>query len=680
MATRIGVDVGGTFTDLISYDAALGEVRVAKGMTNADALEKAVIGDVESAVPVEIADSCEYFLHGSTIALNSLLERRGATVGLLATAGFRDVLEIRRGDRGEMLNLRWRAPTPLVPRRLRIPVRERIRADGSVYLPLDEEDIYRAVGTFAGEGVASIAVAFLNAYVNPEHELAAEYALRRFGFGGEISLSHRVSGEYREYERTSTTVIDAYVRPKTARYLRRIEKGLRGLGCRGELLMTRSGGGAMRFEEAIERPFETILSGPVAGAQGAADLARELELPNVIAADVGGTSFDACLVLEGRPQMMYEGDVLGFPLQAPWVDVRSIGAGGGSIAYVDAGGLLRVGPRSAGAVPGPASYGRGGTEPTVTDSALVLGMLAQGKLAGGLELDLDRAEAALAPLAATLAADVRETARDVLTIATASMADAVYEITVERGEDPRTATLMAFGGAGPLFATLLAREFGIAQIVIPPHAGNFSAWGLLVADVVRTAARTHVMPLSDDAIRNIDALLSELFTELATRGGGGRVGKQEREAGLDLRYAGQEYSLTVSVPTRDDRLDASPEEIAESFGTEYRRTYGHDMEDDVEVVSVRATLRTALPRPRRHRAEGGSSSASVAQTLPAYSFTRKQWNDFELHDRATLDPSSTLVGPVLVTEPTAMTYLDAGWSLNVDQTGCLMLTPSGEWP
>src|SRR4051812_18244139 len=511
MSTRIGVDVGGTFTDLIFYDDETGEIRVGKEPTTPSAPEEGVLAAVGSAVPQEQVGAAEYFLHGTTVGLNSLLTRTGAVVGLLATRGFRDILEIRRGDRDDPYDLFWKQPPPLVPRRLRIPVTGRMLADGTEHTPFDADDVRGAVEAFEGDGVTSVAVAFLHSYANPAHELAAAEALRQFGFEGEISLSHQVSGEYREYERTTTTVIDAYVRPRMAVYLRALGERLQGGGFDGSLLVTRSGGGAMTFPEATARPFETILSGPVAGAEGAAELARTLDIDALITADVGGTSFDTCLVTGGRPQVMYEGSIVGLPVQTPWVDVRSIGAGGGSLAYVDVGGLLRVGPGSAGADPGPACYGRGGTQPTVTDAAFLLGMLGEGTLASGIRLDADRARAAMEPLAEQLGFEVQDVARGIMTIAAANMANAIREITVEQGVDPRQCTLAPFGGAGPLFGTLLARELEIREIVVPPFAGNFSAWGLLGADLPQTEARTRIMQLSEDSVGDAGRLLDELF-------------------------------------------------------------------------------------------------------------------------------------------------------------------------
>ena len=361
MATLLGVDVGGTFTDLVWCEDETGEVVVGKQPTSPEAPEHGVVAAVETALSAERIAAASLFLHGTTVGLNALLERRGAHVGLISTRGFRDVLEVRRGDRDDPYDLFWRPPAALVPRHLRATVVERVFADGSIHTPIDLAGLAEAVAIFEAEGVDAVAVALLNAYANGAHELAVADELRRLGFDGELSLSHRVSGEYREYERTCTTVIDAFVRRRMGHYLERLQGALGDCGFAGESLITRSGGGAMTFEQAAERPFETVISGPVAGAVATAELARQLGLTSAISADVGGTSFDTCLVTDGQVPVLYQGSVVGLPIQTPWVDVRSIGAGGGSIAHVGAGGLLHVGPQSAGAVPGPACYGRGGS-------------------------------------------------------------------------------------------------------------------------------------------------------------------------------------------------------------------------------------------------------------------------------------------------------------------------------
>lgn len=685
MATRLGVDVGGTFTDLIFYDDQSGEVRVAKEPTTPVAPEEGVGNAVATAVPGGLIRSARYFLHGTTVGLNSLLERKGAKVGLLATRGFRDILEVRRGDRDDPYDLVWKQPPPLVPRHLRIPITERMLATGAVLTPLDESDIRHAAEVFKEEEVTSVAVAFLHAYANPEHELAAERALRASGFNGTISLSHQISGEHREYERTTTTVIDAYVHPRMSTYLQQLDEKLAEVGFDGELLVTRSGGGAMTFSEAELRPFETVMSGPVAGAEGAAELARNLQLGDVITADVGGTSFDTCLITGGRPQVLYEGSIVGLPVQTSWVDVRSIGAGGGSVAYVDAGGLLKVGPESAGSAPGPACYGRGGTQPTVTDAAFILGMLGEGKLASGMQLDRAAAYAAIEPLARQLRFSIEDTARGVLTIVNANMANAIREITVEQGQDPRQATLLPFGGAGPLFGTLLARELDIEHIVIPPYAGNFSAWGLLGADLMQSAARTRIMKLHAGVIPEGNGILSDLFSTLISRTNTspddtpGDKDSQTREIALDMRYVGQEHTITVSLPsTSTGNISASVIEIQDAFTREYERTFGHTMDEEIEIVSFRATIRTPLPRrSEENSVRPDDLREQVAHELEAFSFTQARRLPFQIVDRARLLTGATVKGPAIILEETATTYLDADFHAVVHPSGALFLHTVG---
>jgi N-methylhydantoinase A len=676
MTTRLGVDVGGTFTDLIFYDEASGETRVAKAPTTPASPEQGILQAVAASVPAERLAQAEYFLHGTTVGLNALLERRGAVVGLLATEGFRDVLEIRRGDRAEMYNLFWRQPEPLVPRRLRIPVRERTFATGEVYAPIELDDVRAAAEVFKAEGCTAVAIAFLHAYANGAHELAAAQALREAGFEGEISLSHQVSGEYREYERTTTTVIDAFVRGRMANYLGRLGDALGERGFGGASLVTRSGGGAFTFAEAAERPFETIMSGPVAGAEGASEVARAFGYEYVITADVGGTSFDTCLITNGRPTTLYEGEVVGLPVQTPWVDVRSIGAGGGSIAYVDQGGLLRVGPRSAGAVPGPACYARGGTEPTVTDAALLLGMLGDGELAGDVRLDRESAERAMEPLAEALGFSAEEVARGILTIANANMAGAIREITVEQGTDPRSAVLMPFGGAGPLFLSLLATELELGEILLPPFAGNFSAWGLLGADLTQTVARTRITPLTEEGLADANALLTELYAEVERRAAHAGSAGSLRETALDMRYVGQEHTLTVLAGDERGGIAATPEEVRERFRAEYEQTFGLRMDEAVEIVSLRATIRTPLPRrsePAVASTNGAGRDAESQGTTRAYSFALGEWTDFGVLRRDALAVGARIAGPAIVLEETATAYVDAGFAGRVHESGSIVL-------
>jgi N-methylhydantoinase A len=680
MAARIGVDVGGTFTDLIYLDDDTGQVTVGKGPSNPAAVDEAVRAVVSGSVDEAGLGRSTYFLHGTTVGLNALLERKGARVGILTTEGFRDVLEVRRlmrvDEHGEhMWDHLFRTPEPLVSRPLRLGIEERVLADGSVRTPLDPAGVRDAADVLAREGVECVAIVFINAHANPVHELEAEKLLREAGFSGPVSLSHQVTGQYREFERTSTTVVDAYVRPSVAGYLERLESGLRTEGFDGECLITTSSGGCVAFAEARSRPFETVMSGPVAGAVGASRLCDQLGLDLAITADVGGTSFDTCLLVDGRPRVKYEGEVVGMPLQTPWVDVRSVGAGGGSIAWVDRG-LLRVGPQSAGAKPGPVCYGRGGTEPAVTDAAVALGMLARETLASGLRLDVGGAQAALARLGDELGLDPERAAQGVLRVASASMAGAIRAVSIEVGEDPRRGALIAYGGAGPLFASLLARELGIETIVIPNYAGNFSAWGLLEQDVVRSAALTIVVPLDDDGIARADETLAKLFAQLDARSGRRVAGAVSHEAELDLRYPGQEYTLTIAVELEDDCIAESPAEIAKRFGEAYERNYGHSFDVGVDVLSVRAVERTALPRPSDRVAAAASSNGAppARATARAYSFARDEWCEFEVVERDRLAPGATFEGPAIVMEATTTSYVDAGLSGRVHESGALILT------
>ena len=675
------MDVGGTFTDLIAYDGLSGEVIVAKGPSTSTSPEIGVIEVVSMALPPKLLGTASLFLHGTTVGLNTLLERKGAVVGLLTTRGFRDVLETRRGDRDAMYDVLWKAPPLLVERRLRLPVTERILAYGSIEIPFEETDVRDAVEIFKQEGVESVAVVFINSYTNPEHELAAAEALRKFGFEREISLSHQISGEYREYERTTTTVVDAYVRPRVSNYLHRLETALRQHGFDGQCLVTRSGGGAMTFQEAETRPFETIMSGPVSGAVGAGRLCRELAIEQAITADVGGTSFDTCLIVDGHPEVKYEGRVGGMPLQTTWVDVRSIGAGGGSLAYVDAGGLLRVGPHSAGAEPGPACYGRGGTEPTVTDAAAVLGMLASGELAGGVTLDIELAEAALRPLATQLSLDTEGVARGILVIATSAMANAIRSVTVEQGQDPRLATLIVFGGAGPLFGTLLARELDISTILIPAYAGNFSAWGLLGQDITRSAALTSIHRLDERGVEAANVAFQSLIKRLATPGGAIGASHAKHEVvspALDLRYIGQESTLTIVPPVEDGKLLSDPQGIEDIFLRDYQRTFDHTLNEPIEIVSVRATSRLPLAGEVRPQVwDDEKNSTPMRASIDAYSFSRDKWSSFPVLDRSSLSAGSLLEGPAIVVEATATTYVDYGFELNVHPSGALLARDLG---
>jgi N-methylhydantoinase A len=668
---RIGVDTGGTFTDLV-YVGGTGELRVTKVPSTPAGPERAVLTAVQQTLSEPELAAVTHFVHGTTVGLNALLTRSGGPVALLCTDGHRDVLEIRRGRSDDPYQVFVGRHRALVRRSLRLPLRERVGADGSIVVRLEEGDVRRAAATLEREGIAAVAVALINSYANPEHELAVERLLREAGYAGELSLSHRISGEYGEYPRTSTTVVDAYVRSATAGYLDRLDSGLRELGFTGALLLTRSGGGAFTAAEAVERPFEVIMSGPVAGAAGAADLGVRLGMPEVVAADVGGTSFDTCLVEGGKLPLEHQGEIIGMPLQTPWIDVRSIGAGGGSLCRVDAAGRLRVGPESAGARPGPAAYGYGGEVATLTDAAVVLGLLPSEGLAGGLELDHDAALAAVGAVAEGLGLDRDDAAHGIIAIAAANMANPIREIAVERGADIRGAALVAFGGMGPLLGGLIARELDMRTVVVPFASGVFSAVGLLSADIVRTAARTSIQPIDDDSLDAVNGVLAELFEQLAQRAAVSRDGGLE--VALDLRYSGQKHHLTLDLPSDGGALTVTAREIRERFERTYRRLFDLTLELPVETVASRATSRTTVATNSLTGGPPESALTLPAARATAWSFTRRRREEFAVHRREHLPRATVVAGPALVLEGTATTYIDAGFEGVVHDDGSLVLT------
>ena len=673
MASRIGVDIGGTFTDFIVYDESGNKVIIDKIPTTPQSPEKAVIEVIKRNLSQKELEKIDFFLHGTTVGLNSLLERKGSKVGLLCTKGFRDILEIRRGDRDEMYNLFWQPPPPLVPRFLRLEIEERLFANGNVHKKINTEQVKDACNKFIKEKVDSVAIAFINSYTNKDHEILASKILIESGFKGQISLSSMVSGEYREYERTTTTVIDAFVKTRMSNYLNSLKKNLNELGYKGTFLVTRSGSGSMTFDEAEDRPFETIMSGPVAGAEGAGELSRKLNNTNMVTADVGGTSFDTCLIINGRPQIQFEGKILGLPVQSPWVDVRSIGAGGGSIAYLDEGGLIRSGPQSAGAVPGPACYDKGGIQPTTTDAAFYLGMLGEGKLASGLQLNKSLAEKALNSVGSQIGMSAFDAAKGILKIGSANMADAIREITIEQGIDPRELKLLAFGGAGPLMSNLIANELDIKEIVVPPYSGNFSAWGLLGADLLQMNARTKILRLSDEAISECNDILKELFKELEQRQKiDFSTSSQIKEIALDMRWMGQEHTITLKLEDeKDGNISMDTETLKNKFMEEYQKTFGSKLDTVIEIVSTRASLRVQLPR----KSESGKIDEVGIEVsnsqIECYSFTEDKKIQFDLVARSKID--SKVSGPLIIIESTAITYVDINYDVNKDSNGNLIL-------
>jgi N-methylhydantoinase A len=608
------VDIGGTFTDIV-LRLADGTLRVSKvSSTPADA-GLAVVRGLEAllrAAGVSPASVVEV-VHGTTVASNTILQKRGARVGLLTTRGFRDVLEIGRVRTPDLFDLTWEKPEPLVDRRRRLEVDERIAADGTVVRPLDRAGLLAAAERLVADGVDVVAVSFINSYVNAAHEREAESLLATRFPALDVTASYRVLPEIKEYERTSTTVVNAYLLPVMRRYLANLAAGLRTIGVQAPLLVVASNGGVVGAQGAGERPVFAVGSGPAAGVAGAARLGRVTDTPSLIAFDMGGTTAKASLVEDGRVSLTTEYEFRegistssrfikagGYMLKAPAIDIAEVGAGAGSIAWIDDGGLLRVGPESAGAHPGPACYGLGGTRPTVTDANVALGILNPAYLAGGeLRIQAGPARKAIrAHVAGRLGLSVEEAAHGIREVANANMARAIRSVTIERGRDPRDFTLVAFGGSGPVHACDVARALDIRRVLVPVSPGVFTAVGMLASDVEHHFVRAVGGSLDGRALDRGNARLDEMTAEaLVTLAQEGYPRDQVRlDAQADMRYVGQASELVI--PIADGRLEpARLPALREAFGREYAATYGYASDEELELVNVRLVA-TGL-RPTR---------------------------------------------------------------------------------
>jgi N-methylhydantoinase A len=672
--TRLAVDIGGTFVDAIAYDEGTGELRLHKAPTTPDAPARGVL-DAVGGLAGRL-DDVEAFVHGTTLGLNAILQRRGADVGIITNAGFRDLLEIARANvpGQHMYDFAYAPPPPLVPRRHRTGVPGRIDAQGAEVEPLDEDAVREAGRILVEEhGLRSLAVCFLHSYAEPAHERRAAQILRDAHPEVSISVSTDISREYREYERTSTATLDAYIRPVLSDYIGALEGRLGDAGLTRPLHIMRSGGGAMTAELARRAPLMTVLSGPAGGVVGASFLARELGRDKLISFDVGGTSVDCCVIEDGSPGEVHEAAIDGFPLLIPIFDIRTVGAGGGSIAWMDHG-LLKVGPQSAGAVPGPVAYGAGGTEPTVTDAALVLGYLDPAAFLGGdMSIDADAARAAVADrLARPLGVGVTEAAASVLRVLLARTVGALREITVERALDPREFALLAFGGAGPLLGPMLAREMGITETVVPQVPAAFSAFGMLMSDLEYEFATTVLKPLSDATLAELEPAFADLENQgeevLSLQG----VKPEDRTLvrRLDVRYHGQEHTLAIDLRPGDDAAA-----ILDRFHELHRARYGHAMPDGGQILTLRVRAVGVLPKPGLRRLSGsGSGTPDPAGSRPAFDVATGETVPFPVYERQALAPGHAVPGPAIVEEGTSTTVIFSDQRLTVDVHGHLLVS------
>ncbi len=690
MTLRIGIDIGGTFTDLVAI-AADGRVITRKvASTPADYSEGIVAG--LSALLAEAGGPVAEVLHGTTVGSNTILEGKGARTALITTAGFRDILEIRDLRMPRVYDIGWMKPPPLVERRLRLEVTEKLRPDGSVAMPLDPASLAAAIGMLRAEHVESLAICLLHAYANPAHERAVADAVRAALPDLPVSLSSEILPEIKEYPRTSTTVINAYVQPVVRAYLTALAARLRAMGIAAPVQLMQSNGGVASAAFAAAQPVHIIESGPAAGVVGGAALAARLDEPRIITFDMGGTTAKAGLVAHGevlRTEALEVGAGVmagsrllvgaGYLLKLPAIDLAEVGAGGGSICRLDAAGAPKVGPDSAGADPGPVCYGRGGSAPTITDCNLVLGYLDPAGLVGGaVKLDAAAARAAVArDLAGPMGLSVEDAAAGMLRVASASMMRAIRAVSVERGRDARDFALLAFGGNGGLFAAAIAAELGITRVIVPPLPGVFSAFGLLAAETEHHASRSLRLPVAEADPIAVGAALAALETAGAGRleADGFPSARRAFRRLAQARYVGQSSELAVPLP--EGAAAAWLAALPELFGAEHARSYGFRAPagEPVELIGLSVIARGIPERPRLAAAIP-PAAADVPARRRAW-FRGTGWVETPVTDRARLAAAGALAGPLIVQEYDATCLVPAGWSAAVDPFGAIRLTATG---
>ena len=678
---RVGADSGGTFTDICLVDDASGAVHVWKVPSTPDdpslAIARGLAEGLREAAGAAAA-AVSYFGHGTTVATNALVQHRGAVSGLITTEGFRDLLEIGRQRRPHLYDLQADKPPTLVPRARRIEVPERLRHDGRVEKPLDEGAVRAAVRRLRSAGAQAIAVCFLYAYVDPGHERRVREIVQAEFPDAFVTCSHEVAPEFREYERLSTVVVNAYLGPLMAGYLARLGPRLAEAGVGVAPHITQSNGGVMSFDTARAAPVRTVLSGPATGVVGGLEVGRLAGFRHLITFDMGGTSTDVSLIEHGQPKLAGELDVHGYPLKMPALDIHTVGAGGGSIAFVDGGGLLKVGPRSAGATPGPVCYGLGNDEPTVTDANVVLGTLNPTHLLGGrMAIARGRAEAAIATLATRVGLERMATAQGIISVVTANMAKAIRVISVQRGHDPRDYTLVAFGGAGPLHAARLARELEIPRVLVPRYPGILCALGLLLSDLKTNYAQTRLMSATVASV----AHMTDAFGELEARAAawfeheGIPRGARTLRRTVDMRYAGQNYELPVAFPDEPPG-PALLKALTAAFERAHEQIYGYvAAEEPIQVVTFRLEAVGAVRRASLTEHPVASTEVAAARVgerqvwLPE----ARGFVACPVYDREALGPGHRIAGPAIVEQMDATTLLLPGQHADVDQFTNLIL-------
>ena len=692
---RLGVDIGGTFTDATLIDEATGAVFVSKSATTPRNLTLGFKNAANAVMRRASVMPCDirYLVHATTVATNSIIEGRVAATAFITTSGFRDLLEIARQVRPTLYDLMFEKPRPLVPRHMCYEVTERLDASGNILIPIDEDEVLRVAARIKEQGVGAIAVCFLHSYLNPVHEARAGEILAAELPGVRVSLSSHVAPEIREYVRASTTVINAIIQPTVSKYLRELEEELRSMGVPGELLVMQSSGGVFTFQAARQKPVFMVESGPAAGVIAANYVGNNLGYRDIISFDMGGTTAKAGLIQNGRPRVTKDYEVgsvagssiggsraAGYPIRTPVIDLVEVGAGGGSVAWVDSGGILRVGPRSAGADPGPVCYGKGGEEPTVTDANLVLGRLNPSYFLGGeIHLDIDAARLAIeGKCAEPMGMDVVEAAHGIIEIANAAMVNALRLVSVQRGLDPRDFVLVAFGGAGPLHANRLAEEIEAPVTVIPISPGATSAIGLLVTDLTHDYATSFIQRTDQadlDAIENAFRPLEEQGKNALEREGVDLQQMSLRRQ-LEMRYVGQSFELVIPLAESGQRM-FEVDEVVKRFHEDHQATYGTSTTDaPVEIVNLRVTAIGRIDKPKLREISRAGRDVTSAQkaTRPVYFRETAGMIECPIYDRYALDAEMVIEGPAIVEEADSTTVIHPGYEALVDRFGNLLLS------
>jgi N-methylhydantoinase A len=674
---RVGVDSGGTFTDVCLFDEEEGRVEVWKVSSTPDDPSRGIAQGVEEGMRRVAPEAAKpgapvsYFGHGTTVATNALIQHRGVRTGLVTTDGFRDLLEIGRQKRPDLYDMQADKPPTLVPRDLRHQVPERVRHDGRVDLPLDEARMREAARALKRAGVKAVAVSFLYGFIRPEHEQRAVAILREEMPDAFISAGHEIAPEFREFERLSTVVLNAYLGPVMRSYIERLTPRLRELGMVATPHLTQSNGGVIGFQTAAEMPVRAVLSGPSTGVVGAQAIGALAGFEDLITFDMGGTSTDVALLSGGACKLASEATVHGYPIKAPMLDIHTVGAGGGSIAYIDRGGLLKVGPRSCGADPGPVCYDRGNTEPATTDANVVLQTLNPEYLLGGrMRVRQDLAKKAIAELAGRLGLGVMETAQGIISVVTANMARAIRVISVQRGYDPRDYTLMAFGGAGPLHAARLALELDMRRVLVPRNPGILCAMGLLLTDLRADFAATKLLPAAAGSVGEVAASFDGLATRAEEwfRHEGIRPADRHMTRTADMRYAGQNYELPVPLPD-GPVTPATIAALAAGFAEAHRQRYGFVAEGEpVQLVTLRleATGRVRKAELKSYPDAGPDASGAVMGERDVWFPEAGAFIRTPIYSRDALRPGNRFTGPAIVEQMDTTSVVLPGMHAHVD--------------